>query len=195
VRQIYSCSSNAGKMAEFLLIADELGLAGFCIGPLPGLQEIAAPEETGITFEENAELKARYYSGFTQEMVLADDSGLEVAALNGAPGIYSARFAGEGASDHQNNDLVLARMQGISDRRARFVCVISVARAGSILHTVRGVVEGELLDSRRGSGGFGYDPVFFYPPLGCAFGELGREQKLAVSHRGRALRQIVSLLA
>ncbi len=181
-------------MAEFLLIAEELGLAGFRISPLPGLVEVAPPEETGTTFEENAELKARYYSGFTDKMVLADDSGLEVAALHGAPGIYSARFAGPDASDPQNNELVLARMQGIADRRARFVCAISVAQAGRILHTVRGTVDGELLLASQGSGGFGYDPMFFYPPLGCAFGELGREEKLAVSHRGSALRQIVDRL-
>jgi XTP/dITP diphosphohydrolase len=194
VREIYSCSSNAGKMAEFLLVAKELGLARFRIGPLPGLAGIAPPEETGTTFEQNAELKACYYSGFTNEMVLADDSGLEVAALDGAPGVYSARFAGEEANDQQNNHLVVARMQGITDRRARFVCVIAVAQAGKVLHTVRGMVDGELLSEFRGSGGFGYDPLFFYPPLGCAFGELRREEKLAVSHRGSALRQVVRLL-
>ena len=191
---IYTCSTNPGKMVEFELIGHDACLAGYQIAPLPDLREIKAPEETGATFEANAELKAQYYSRFTSELVLADDSGLEVSALDGAPGVYSARYGGPDATDEQNNDLLLANMAGIADRRACFVCVIAIAKAGKTLYLARGTVEGELLTSRRGSGGFGYDPLFYYPPLAASFGELTREQKLMVSHRGNALRQIASLL-
>lgn len=163
--------------------------------PLPGLQSIAPPEENGRTFEENAVLKARYYSRYTSELVLADDSGLAVDALEGAPGILSARFAGPGASDTQNNDLLLSRLTGVKERAARFVCVIALAQRGATIETFRGEVAGELIKTTQGKGGFGYDPLFFYPPLNKTFAELTAEQKLTVSHRGRALRQLFIYLA
>lgn len=191
---IYTCSTNPGKMVEFELLGHEACLAGYQIAPLPELREIKAPEETGSTFEANAELKAQYYSRFTTELVLADDSGLQVSALNDAPGVYSARYAGEDATDAQNNHLLLDNMADVADRRACFVCVIAIAQAGKTLHLARGAVDGELLTSPKGSAGFGYDPLFYYPPLAASFGELTREQKLAVSHRGNALRRIASLL-
>jgi XTP/dITP diphosphohydrolase len=187
---IYVCSSNAGKLEEFALAAREARAGDLVIEPLPHLRAIAAPEENGVTFEENASAKALFYSGFTAELVLADDSGLEVEALGGAPGVQSARYAGPQATDAANNSLLLANLENLLDRRARFVCVLAIARAGEIVVTCRGTVEGEILSAPRGRGGFGYDPLFFYAPLNQSFGELSAEQKLAVSHRGRAVREL-----
>jgi XTP/dITP diphosphohydrolase len=161
---------------------------------LPGFERIPPPEETGVTFEENAVQKAVYYSRFCDGPLFVDDSGLEVEALDGAPGIYSARFAGPDASDEANNRLVIAKMRGNTDRRARFVCVVALASRGEVMETFRGEVEGELLDEPRGSNGFGYDPLFFYPPFGCSFGEVSAEQKMQVSHRARALRAMRAYL-
>jgi XTP/dITP diphosphohydrolase len=189
---LYACSTNAGKLREFALAARDAGIAGLVIEPLPELRGIAPPEETGSTFEENARLKAAYYSGFTRELVFADDSGIEVDALGGAPGVYSARYAGPNATDAENNALLLRNLEGVTDRTARFVCVIALAREGRVLETVRGSVEGEILHAARGEGGFGYDPLFFYAPQGCSFAELSAEEKLAVSHRGNALRALFS---
>jgi XTP/dITP diphosphohydrolase len=185
---VYACSSNPGKLREFALAAAEAGGNGIAIEPLPGLRKIAAPEEHGSTFEENAVAKALYYSEFTDEVVFADDSGLEVDALNGAPGVYSARYAGPNATDEENNALVLERLEAFANRHARFVCVIAVARARKLLACVRGSVEGEILPAPRGSNGFGYDPLFFFPPLNHSFAELAAEEKFAVSHRGHAIR-------
>jgi XTP/dITP diphosphohydrolase len=148
---------------------------------------VTAPEETGTTFEDNAALKAIYYSQFTDDLVFADDSGLEVDALGGEPGVRSARYSGEHGSNEENNRLVLQRMLGRTDRSARFVCVIALARKGKLIQAFRGTVEGELLAAPRGSQGFGYDPLFYYPPFGCSFGEATLDQKSTVSHRGRAL--------
>ncbi len=184
---VYACSSNAGKLREFGLVAPE-------IKPLPGLSEIEAPEETGSTFEANAVLKAVYYSQFTGELVFADDSGLEVDALQGAPGVWSARYAGEDATDADNNTLLLERLNGVRDRGARFVCVIALAQAGKLMEIFHGRVEGEILRTARGANGFGYDPLFFYPPLKAGFGELNNMEKFAVSHRGQAVRGLVDHL-
>jgi XTP/dITP diphosphohydrolase len=187
---VYACSINPGKLREFSLAARESGIAGIRILPLPELGKIATPEETGTTFEANAIDKARYYSAFTTELVFADDSGLEVDALNDEPGVYSARYAGIGASDAANNDRVLVRLGNTPDRAARFVCVIALARAGELVQTFHGEVAGEILHAARGDNGFGYDPLFFYPPERRAFGELTAEEKFRVSHRGDALRQM-----
>ena len=181
---VHLCSSNPGKLREFALAAAGTRLT---VEPLPGLQQIAPPEENGITFGENAVDKALYYSQFSDGLVLADDSGLEVDALHGEPGVLSARYAGKGASDEENNALLLQRMKGLTARSARFVCVIAVARRGTPILTVHGVVEGEILRDPRGTGGFGYDPLFYYPALHRSFGELTPEEKLEVSHRGKAL--------
>jgi XTP/dITP diphosphohydrolase len=195
MKEIYACSSNPGKLREFALLASSISLV-----PLPGLKDIPAPEETGATFEANSAEKASYYSGFTESIVLADDSGLEVDALNGAPGVYSARYAvphlpDRAAQDEANNTLLLKNMHGKTDRSARFVCAIALAQQGQILHVVRGTVEGQLLDSISGANGFGYDPLFFYPPFSCSFGEVDDGRKFSVSHRGSALRQTVAWLA
>jgi XTP/dITP diphosphohydrolase len=120
-------------------------------------------------------------------MVFADDSGLEVDALGGAPGIYSARYAGDHAGDLANNELLLRNMAGQENRKARFVCVVALAQKGALIRTFRGEVEGEILDAPRGIGGFGYDPLFYFPPFGQAFGEAAADRKFAVSHRGKAL--------
>lgn len=192
---VYACSTNPGKLREFRLAAREFGGGKIVIEPLPGREKIDPPEETGATFEENAALKAAYYAGFTSELVFADDSGLEVDALGGAPGVYSARYAGENATDAENNELLLQRLKSDGDRSARFVCVIAVARAGRILETFRGTVEGSILYQPRGDGGFGYDPLFFYPPFGMTLAEATPEAKFSVSHRGKALRAMMQWVA
>src|SRR5207248_2994310 len=127
-------------------------------------------------------------SVFTSKAVLADDSGLEVDALQGAPGVYSARYAGPNATDEDNNNLLLRELRNATDRHARFVCVLALAQGGRLLTTVRGVVEGRILAAPCGHGGFGYDPLFFYPPLNRSFAELTSQEKFRVSHRGNALR-------
>jgi XTP/dITP diphosphohydrolase len=191
---IYACSSNRAKLEELVLAGRELGLTDLTIEPLPGLLHIPPPDENGTSFDENARTKAEYYSGFAEQAVLADDSGLEVAALLGAPGIHSARYAGPNATDAENNGLLLRHLGDQDNRAARFVCVVALARAGRVCTTARGTVEGEILSRPRGDRGFGYDPLFFYPTLGRTFAQLTREEKFAVSHRGRALRSLFTYL-
>lgn len=184
--RVRCATSNPGKLREF-----QLALEGHVeVEPVPGLGGIAPPEETGLTFEANAMEKALYYSRFCDEPVFADDSGLVVDALGGAPGVFSARYAGVEASDDDNNRLLLARMGGVANRTARFVCVIAVARRGEPLGSFRGEVEGTLAEEPRGAGGFGYDPLFYYPPFGCTFGQAPLAEKMPVSHRSRALAQL-----
>jgi XTP/dITP diphosphohydrolase len=191
---LYYCSSNPGKLREFALAAEQASDLACRIEPLPGLKQIPPPAEDGSSFEENAASKAIYYSRFTPELLFADDSGLEVEALAGAPGIHSARFAGPNATDAENNKLLLERLAQHSDRRARFVCVLALARQGSLLAHFRGTVEGEILHQPRGANGFGYDPLFFYPPLARSFGEIDPARKFPVSHRGRALSALFQYL-
>jgi XTP/dITP diphosphohydrolase len=183
----YACSSNPGKLREFALAAGE----GMEILPLPGIEGLAVAEESGKTFEENAVLKAVYYSRFTHEPVFADDSGLEVEALGGAPGVLSARFAGGEATQVENNALLLERLAGRTERKARFVTVLALAQGVKLLRTSAGTVDGEILHAPRGENGFGYDPLFLYPPLARSFAELADKEKLAVSARGNALRALL----
>lgn len=190
--KIWCASGNAGKLREFRLAGQLLNVD---VEPLPGLKSIIAPEETGATFDENACLKAAYYSRSAPGLLFADDSGLAVDALGGEPGVYSARYAGEHATDEDNNRLVLERLGGDPNRAARFVCVIALAKDGEIVKTFRGEVEGQMLQEARGPGGFGYDPLFFYPPFGCSFGEVDDEKKFRVSHRGNAVRAMLEYLA
>lgn len=187
---IYACSTNRGKLNEFALAAHESHLPDLSIQPLPALAEITPPEENGSTFEENASIKALYYSRFTTGIVLADDSGIEVDTLSGAPGIHSARYAGAGASDGANNSLLLSNLLTADNRTGRFVCVIALAQSGKLLAISRGEVEGQILTKPRGNNGFGYDPLFFYPPFGRSFAELSPTEKWSVSHRGNALRTL-----
>lgn len=189
---IYCATGNPGKLREFELAGRVFGVD---VRALPGLNAIVAPEETGETFEENACLKAAYYSRLAAGPVFADDSGLAVDALGGAPGVYSARFAGPEAGTAENNQLLLERLTGVADRAARFVCVAAIAVDGVVEKMFRGEVEGEILLEARGTEGFGYDPLFFYGPFGCSFGEAGELQKLDVSHRGGALRAMMQYLA
>src|SRR5258708_998562 len=189
--KIYCATGNPGKLREFHLAGELLGID---IRPLDGLKSIRAPVETGVTFEENALIKAEYYSRFAPGPLFADDSGLEVDLLGGAPGVQSARYAGAHASDEANNRLLLANLASAPDRTARFVCVIAVAEAGVTQHVFQGTVEGEILPGARGPGGFGYDPLFYYPPFGCTFGEVDDERKFSVSHRGNALREMLKWL-
>jgi XTP/dITP diphosphohydrolase len=184
--KVYCATSNAGKLREFQLALD----GHVDVEPVPGLAGIAPPEETGLTFEANAVEKTLYYSRFCDGPVFADDSGLAVDALGGAPGVYSARYAGPEASDDENNRLLLARMRGVVNRTARFICVIALARQRELLGTFRGEVDGTLAEEPRGTGGFGYDPLFYYPPFGRTFGEAPLADKMRVSHRARALAKL-----
>jgi len=189
---VYCATGNPGKLREFRLAAQKFAID---IQELPALAELAPCEETGRTFQDNAILKAKYYGAHAPGLLFADDSGLEVDALDGAPGVISARYAGPGATDALNNALLLGNMRGREDRRARFVCVIALADHGKLIRTFRGTVEGELLNEAHGDAGFGYDPLFYYPPYGRAFGEVSVEEKMAVSHRGKALTALFRYLS
>ena len=164
-------------------------LAGvpFDVVTLGDWSDVAAPEETGRTFEENARAKALYYAAATGSLTVAEDSGLEIDALGGAPGIESARWGGAAATYPQKFALIFQalRAKGSLDSPARFVCALALARAGQVLFEARGSVEGRIAREPKGEGGFGYDPIFFYPPLGRTLAEVGAE-KSSVSHRGRA---------
>jgi XTP/dITP diphosphohydrolase len=182
--KLYCATGNPGKLREFRMASPQ-------IEPLLG---VPACEETGASFEENAIQKAVYYSPHADGILFADDSGLEVEALGNAPGIFSARYAGEGATNSQNNQLLLENLRGVADRQARFVCVVALAKRGKLIQTFRGEVHGEILTELRGTEGFGYDPLFFYPPFGKSFGEISDEDKFAVSHRGIALISMLNYL-
>lgn len=193
---LYCATQNQGKLAEFRLAAERYApAAGAMVETVPDLARIPAPEETGSTFHENARLKALYYARFAPGPVFADDSGLAVDALDGQPGVHSARFAGPSATDAENNALLIERLRGARDRSARFVCVIALAAGGEIAATFEGSIAGRILDAPRGSGGFGYDPYFFYPPFGCTLAEATAAQKLSVSHRGQALMHLLLFVA
>jgi XTP/dITP diphosphohydrolase len=191
---LYCATTNAGKLREFRLAADEFAHPDIAIAPIPNLPNIEPPEETGKTFEQNAAQKALYYSERAPGLCFADDSGLEVSALGGAPGLESARFAGPDATDDANNLLLLKQLEGVASRAGRFVCVIAVAEKGRLVRTFRGVVEGRILEAPRGANGFGYDPLFWYEPFDSSFGEVSAERKLLVSHRGQALHNMLDWL-
>jgi len=189
-------TGNAGKLREFRLAADELGPSQPVeIELLPGFHDLPPVVEDGDTFGANAMIKASYYSRHCPGLLFADDSGLVVDALDGAPGVYSARFSGPGASDESNNRLLLERMRGIENLAAHFVCLIALARAGRVLGIYAGAVSGVILEEPRGAGGFGYDPLFYCPALEQTFGELEDSRKFSVSHRGQALRRMLRALA
>ena len=185
--KIYCATSNQGKLAEFRRAADKAAMDKLEILPLPDLSSITPCEETGKTIAENAVLKAVYYGSRFDGLLFAEDSGLEVEALNGEPGVYSARWGGEGTDDAINNQLLLRCLQDFADRSARFVCVIALVRSGHLLESFRGEAQGQILQEPRGAYGFGYDPLFYYPPLQRSFAELSSDEKLDASHRGRAI--------
>ena len=201
---LYVATTSQGKLRDFRTAADAHGLS---IETLPGLAAIHAPEEDGQTFADNAALKAVYYSQFAPgKVVLADDSGLEVDFLDGAPGVRSARFGADAGivdtpdandnSDVWNNLVLLQKLRSVpaEQRTARYRCVLVAARDGAPICTAEGSVEGLILDSPRGTGGFGYDPLFFLPVLDLTMAELDLEAKNRLSHRGRAIRALLNLL-
>ena len=186
-------SSNPGKLGEFRVLATghKLDLALF-----PRFDSLPAFDESAPTFAENAAGKALHYSRFTKQPVMADDSGLVVPALGGAPGVKSARYAGLGATDADRVQKLLGEMRGkpARDREARFVCVLAVAQAGHVLTVVSDFVTGELLEEPRGADGFGYDPIFFSSVLGKSLAEISRIEKNSVSHRGKAFRKLLAAM-
>lgn len=186
--RLYCATGNAGKLREFQLHSS------ISIEPLPHIKQIPPCVEDGATFEENAVLKARHYGPYSPGWLFADDSGLEVDALGGAPGVCSARFAGPDATDQANNRLLLEKLRGVRNRTARFVCALALVEGEQLRGVWRGAVEGVILDEPRGAGGFGYDPLFYCPPLGCTFAEAGEDRKLSVSHRGQALQAMLAAL-
>lgn len=189
-------TTNPGKLAEVQAFLKDLPLQ---ILSLETLGQWPTVIEDGATFEENALKKARTLAQHTGCLTLADDSGLEVDALHGAPGIYSARYCGEEGNDAKNNEKLLRELQGIPDqqRTARFVCALAlcapVSRGGKEW-LVREVCEGRIAFTPQGKQGFGYDPVFFFPPYGKTFGEIDRKTKAIVSHRGKALHKLTEIL-
>jgi XTP/dITP diphosphohydrolase len=190
--KLWCATGNPGKLREFRLAADAAPVE---IELLPAFKQLAPCLEDGDTFEANAIKKALYYGAHAPGLLFADDSGLEVDALGGAPGVWSARFSGSNATDEANNRLLLEKMHGVTNRVARFVCAIALVECGRLRGVYHGVVEGEILEAARGTGGFGYDPLFWYPAFNCTFGEATAKQKLSLSHRGQALRAMLQTLA
>lgn len=198
MRRVLIATSNPGKLRDF---SGAAALHGIVVQGLPGFASLPEVIEDGATFDANARKKAGHYSRFAPgEVVLADDSGLEIDALDGAPGVHSARYAAlengsasSNSADAANNARLLRELATVPDERrsARFVCVIAAARDGRTLDTFRGSAEGRILRAPRGTGGFGYDPLFFFPSLGKTFAELAPEEKAAVSHRGQAFRKFL----
>jgi XTP/dITP diphosphohydrolase len=197
-------SANPGKLREFQRAARPLAIE---VRVLPHFRQLPVCIEDGKAFEENARKKAVHYSAFTSELVFADDSGICVEALGGAPGVRSARFAGPEATDEANNRKLLAELHRLEravredeskpfspNRAAHYVCAIALARQEKLLALVEGRADGVILDEPRGTGGFGYDPYFYYPPLERTFAELSPEEKFAVSHRGEAFRKLLAFL-
>jgi XTP/dITP diphosphohydrolase len=185
---------NRAKGRELLALLGDVPYEVALLADTPGA---TLPEETGTTYVENALLKARAAAATTGARSLGDDSGIEVDALDGAPGLYSARFGGPGLDDAGRHALLLERLRGVppARRTARFRCVLALVDPGGPEHVVEGLVEGLIADAPRGTGGFGYDPVFFYPPLGKTFGELAPGDKHRVDHRGAAVRAARALLS
>jgi XTP/dITP diphosphohydrolase len=186
---LYCATGNRGKLREFQMLAGGIELA-----LLPDFAGIPPCAETGETFAENAILKATYYGSRAPGLLFAEDSGIGVDALDGAPGVRSARFAGEGARDEDNNLLLLQKLRGVHDRSARYVSVIALADRGKLVRTFCGSVEGLIAEIPAGMNGFGYDPLFYYPPRGCTFAALPPEEKNALSHRGQAFARLVEFL-
>jgi XTP/dITP diphosphohydrolase len=193
ISRVLLASSNEGKLREFRRMA-----AGSAVefDLLPDFRNLPTFEESAATFSENSAGKALHYSQFTEELVLADDSGLVVSALGGAPGVQSARYAGPNATDAERVDKLLKAMQGFTEdrRRARFICVISIAQRGRAIAVVSDFVAGLIAAKPQGARGFGYDPIFFSPELERTFAEASEEEKNRISHRGKAFHRVLELL-
>jgi XTP/dITP diphosphohydrolase len=198
MKKIFVATSNPGKLRDF---AGAAAAHNVQIEPIPNFAKLDSVVEDGMTFEENARKKADQYSlALPGEIVLADDSGLEVDALHGAPGVHSARYAADephkadvNTDDDANNARVLRELKDVPSekRTGRFVCVIAAARDGRTLASFRGVAEGRILDHLQGTGGFGYDPMFYFPQIQKTFAELTPEEKSKYSHRGAAFRKLL----
>jgi XTP/dITP diphosphohydrolase len=191
-------SSNPGKLGEFQALGSAReATIRFELAMLANFASLPAFDESAPTFAENAAGKALHYSRFAAEMILADDSGLVVPALGGAPGVHSARYAGPGASDAEKIRKLLAEMRGMKSetRAARFVCVLAVAKQGRVLAVVSDFAPGVIIESPRGVAGFGYDSIFLVPELSKTFAELSREEKNRLSHRGKAFRRLLEAFA
>jgi len=195
MQRILIATSNPGKLRDFAGAASSYGIE---VAPVPRFSSLPSAVEDGSTFEANARKKAEHYSRYIPgEIVLADDSGLEVDALGGAPGVHSARYAADdprkaesNTDDEANNASLIRELKSVppDQRTGRFVCVIAAARDGETLAVFRGTAEGIILDRPRGSNGFGYDPLFYFPQIRKTFAELSAEQKAQFSHRGAAFR-------
>ena len=185
-------TTNRDKVREIREILEDSPIE---IVTLDAWRGVAAPEENGRTFAENARLKALHYAGVTGELTVAEDSGLEIDALGGAPGVESARYGGADLPYSAKFALIYdaLRARGADSSPARFVCALALARGGEILFEARGTVEGRVAPEPRGGGGFGYDPIFFYPPFGCTLAEAA-DRKNDVSHRASAFRQLRAYL-
>ncbi|HKN26289.1 MAG TPA: RdgB/HAM1 family non-canonical purine NTP pyrophosphatase [Candidatus Acidoferrum sp.] len=192
-KKLLVASGNPGKLKEYQILAAGHPLD---LRLLPGFAALPEFPEDAPTFAENAAGKALYYSKHSEEMVFADDSGLVVPSLDGAPGVLSARYAGPGASSEKRNDKLLAALRGKqgAERTAYFACVIALAQQGRCLAVVSGKVDGEILEQPCGSGGFGYDPVFYFRALGKSLAELPAEEKNQHSHRGNAFRRLMDVV-
>ena len=187
-RRIVFATGNENKMTEIRMILSNLGMPVYSMKELGVEADIV---EDGISFEENAEIKARAISRLLpDDIVLADDSGLEIDYLDKAPGIYSARFAGEDTSYDVKNCILLDKLEGIPDeeRTARFVCAVAAAFPDGSVETVRGTIEGTIAKEMLGENGFGYDPIFYVPEYGCTTAQMDPDKKNELSHRGNALR-------
>jgi XTP/dITP diphosphohydrolase len=193
--RLFVASSNPGKLREYRALAGPAG-ASVDLAFLPNFDSPPAFAEIWPTFAENAAGKALHYSRNAQGIVIADDSGLEVPALGGAPGVHSARYAGPDASDAERIQKLLGEMRGKNgeDRQARFVCVVAVAESGKVRGLLSASAEGILLEEPRGQGGFGYDPIFYFAALGKTYAEISREEKNLYSHRGKAFHKALHCL-
>ncbi len=193
MKPLLVATKNPGKVREF---AEALAVEGFEVCGMERLEDATEVEETGATFEANARLKAEGYSARTDLPVVADDSGLEVDALGGAPGVQSARYGGPGLDDTGRNRKLIDALRDVppARRTARFRCALALARAGKTLAVFEGVIEGHILDAPRGDNGFGYDPLFFHPESGCTTAELTTAAKQRVSHRGQAIAALLDAL-
>ena len=185
-------TTNRHKLREITRILDGLGCV---IDPVAAHADVPAPAETGRTFAANARLKALGYGSLVPHLTVADDSGLEIDGLDGEPGIHSARF--NGATYREKFEVIYARLRarGALGSPARFVCAVAAAEGGRIVFEAAGTVEGRIADTPAGDGGFGYDPIFFYPPYGCTLAQVSADRKAAVSHRGHAFRKLRAFIA
>lgn len=193
-KRVIIATKNKGKAKEFQHMFAPYGYEVQTLLDLPHIDDV---EETGVTFEENAILKAETVAEELGALVIADDSGLSIDAIEGRPGVYSARYAGEEKSDEANMEKVLGELESVdeSDRTARFYCVLAIAGPDMETKTVTGTCEGMILREKRGTNGFGYDPIFFVPSLDKTMAELTQKEKSRISHRGHALEKLGNIIS